>query len=144
MHLQVEDILGRFGSIIESLVTVEAIGAIEGRDMLRDDSWRTNWWYASLRSNLVKRSAPLNLFTMSAIVGIWVYGRCIASFAMRISMEKRISIESGFEAITGGLTQLRGWLSGTRSMMSCSRRSWILFSVFSARSKRLNGIRLGF
>ena len=35
----------------------------------------------------MKRSAPWNLFTMSAIVGIWVYGRCIASFAMRISLQ---------------------------------------------------------
>ena len=33
MHLQLEDILGRFGFIIESLVTVEAIGAIEGGDV---------------------------------------------------------------------------------------------------------------
>ena len=30
------------------------------------------------------------------LVGIWVYGRCIASFAMCISMQKRISLESGF------------------------------------------------
>ena len=46
----------------------------------------------------MERSAPWNLFTMSALVGIWVYGRCIASFAMRISMQKWISLESGFRA----------------------------------------------
>ena len=33
MHPQLEDILGRFSSIIESLVTVEAIGAIESGDV---------------------------------------------------------------------------------------------------------------
>ena len=59
MHLQLEDILGRFGSIIESLVMVEAIGTHRRWwVMLRDGSSRTNWWYASLGSNLVKRSAP--------------------------------------------------------------------------------------
>ena len=34
MHLQLEDILGRLGSIIESLVTIEAIGPIEGGDVM--------------------------------------------------------------------------------------------------------------
>ena len=33
MHLQLEDILGRFSSIIKSLVAVEAIRAIDGGDV---------------------------------------------------------------------------------------------------------------
>ena len=105
----------------------------------RDSGESSSWWYPHLRSSLENTLLPLMLWLISSKVGIGCLPLRIASLALRMSMQRRMS-PPDFGTTTIALTHGVGPYAG--SVRSSSMSSSIFSSNFDLM---LNGVlRIGY
>ena len=109
----------------------------------RDSVSSSTWWKPHFKSNLLNAVDPFTSCRTSSIVGIGCLSLSIASLALLISTQTRLS-PSGFGTTISGETHSVGPL-GTSSMMSSFINSSSFLSTLSLKPKGypLTGCAIG-
>ena len=109
----------------------------------RDSSASSTWWNLHLRSSLLNTVDPLKSWRTSSMVGISCLSLTIASLALRMFTQMRMS-PSGLDTTTRSDNHVVGAFE-TSSMISFSSSSSSFFSTFSRRpnGKRRTGCAIG-